>query len=109
MSSSAPVAPKKKAKGYDPAKYVNELRARRKELGFDLVHWYIHFLAYDALAKAAAREDQKIQQYVSLNIWKLVPEDLRPKKIPMDSLILPKHKKVKLNLKIRVKPKTTAG
>jgi len=61
------------------------------------------------LAKAAAREDQKIQQYVSLNIWKLVPEDLRPKKIPMDSLILPKHKKVKLNLKIRVKPKTTAG
>ena len=108
MPSSAPVPPKKKAKLYDSAKYINDLRARRKELGFELVHWYIHQSALDALAVAATRENRKIQQYVSLNIWRLIPEDLHPKNIPVESLILPKQKKVRLNLKIRVKPKSGA-
>jgi hypothetical protein len=109
MPSSAPEPPKKKAKLYDSAKYLNDLRARRKELGFELVHWYIHQSALDALAQAATRENRKIQQYISLNIWRLIPEDLHPKEIPVETLILPKHKKVRLNLKIRLKPKSPAS
>ena len=108
MPSSAPVPSKKKAKLYDSAKYINDLRARRKELGFELVHWYVHKSALDALAVAATRENRKVQQYVSLNIWKLIPEDLHPKEIPVETLILPKQKKVRLNLKIRLKPKSGA-
>ena len=110
MPTSASVAPKKKAaRTYDHAKYATDLRSFRKELGYTLVHWYIHETAYNALIKAAEREDRKIQQYVSLNIWNLVPEDLRPKVIPMDSLILPKKKKVRLTLKIPGKPKKEAN
>jgi len=103
--SSAPVPSKKKTKVYDSARYVNQLRARRKELGFELVHWYVHQSAIDALAVAAKRENRKLQQYISLNIWNLVPEDLRPKEIPVEELVLPKQKKVRLNLKLRVKSK----
>jgi hypothetical protein len=95
----------KKEQVYDAAKYVLDLRARRKALGFELRHWYVHDLAYEALAKAAERENRKIQQYVTLNIWKLIPEDLRPKEIPVDSLILPKQKKVRLHLTIKPKIK----
>lgn len=104
MSSSV-VIPKKKTKAYDSAKYVLDLRARRKESGFQLVHWYVHELAYSALAEAAKREDRNIQQYVTQNIWKLIPEELHPKSIPADSLILPKHKKVRLSIRIQPKPK----
>jgi hypothetical protein len=109
MSSPVPVNPKKMSKGYDPAKYVNELRARRKDLGFELVHWYIHALAYSALAAAAERENRAIQQYVILNIWKMIPEDLHPKEIPAETLMLPRQKQVRLNLKIRVKSKASTG
>jgi hypothetical protein len=93
----------KKEQVSDAAKYVLGLRARRKELGWELRHWYIHDLPYAALEKAAARENRKIQQYVALNIWKLIPEDLRPKEIPAESLTMPKQKKVRLHLKIRTK------
>jgi hypothetical protein len=109
VPSKGPVTSKKKAKLYDSAKYLNDLRARRKELGFEIVHWYVHTSALNALGAAAKRENRKIQQYVSLNIWKLIPEDLHPKNIPVESLILPKHKKVRLNLKIRLKPKSSAS
>jgi hypothetical protein len=100
MPSSAPVAPKK-SKIPHPADYVRELRARRKEQGFVQVHWYIHESAYQAIVEAAGRDKRKVQQYVLLNVWKMVPEDLRPKDILEEPILIPKKKKVRLNLKIR--------
>jgi hypothetical protein len=101
MPSSAPAVPHKAKMAQDNTDYARSLRSRRKEQGFELVHWYIHHSAYEAIAKAAARDNRNVQQYVTLNIWQMVPEDLRPEDIGELPIVIPKKKRVVLNIKVQ--------